>query len=68
MIMCPRCLTKINKELHEVVEGFKCLNCKQIFDNLNAISVINFCDCVSRVRYLGINTKENASLLLKMMQ
>jgi endogenous inhibitor of DNA gyrase (YacG/DUF329 family) len=68
MIRCPRCLGKINRELHDVADPIKCPSCRQEVNNLNAFSVVSFPDCVSSVRYVGLNTWENASLLLKMMQ
>ena len=76
MILCPRCLMKIDKELHEVTEKvtkgvaipFKCPACRQEITNLTAISTVPFPDCVSKVKYVGINTPQNANLLLKMMQ
>ena len=76
MIICPNCLKKIDKELHEVAERiekgvtipFKCPSCRQEFTNLTAISTVPFPDCVSKVRYVGLNTWEDARSLLKMMR
>jgi hypothetical protein len=68
MIFCPICLKKINKELHDVSEGVKCPHCKQEFDNTNAVSAVPFPDCVTKVKYVGLNSVENANLLFKMMQ
>lgn len=68
MILCPRCLKKLNKELHEIGDVFTCPNCRQIFSNQNAVPITNFCDCVSNIRYVGLNSVENANALLRMMQ
>ena len=68
MILCPRCFKKINKELHEVGDGFTCPNCRQIFSNENAVPTLKFPDCVSSIRYVGLNSIEDANFLLKMMQ
>ena len=68
MIFCPRCLHKVYKELHEVTYGMKCPSCRQEFDNMNAVPTVLFPDCVSKVRYVGLNSWENASSMLKMMQ
>lgn len=67
MIFCPRCLKKINKERHEVGDGFTCPNCRQRMDNTNAIPSLAFPDCVTNIRYIGLNTLENAKELLRMM-
>ena len=68
MIFCPRCLHKINKQRHEVGDGFKCPACRQTLDNTNAISTLAFPDCVTNIRYVGLNTLEDAKELLRMMQ
>jgi endogenous inhibitor of DNA gyrase (YacG/DUF329 family) len=68
LILCPRCLKKIDKELHDVADGFKCPSCKQIMNNLNAVPTVSFPDCVSKVRYVGLNSWEDASSLLNMMK
>ncbi len=68
MILCPICLCKIDRELHEVAAGFKCPSCRQEITNLTAISTVSFPDCVSKVRYVGLNSWEDARSILKMMQ
>ncbi len=68
MIRCPRCLKKVDKELHDVSTPFKCPNCKQLFDNTNAIPATSFPDCVTKVRYVGLNSPEDANILLNMMR
>ena len=76
MIICPNCLKKIDKELHEVAEKvergiilpFKCPSCRQEITNLTAISTVPFPDCVSKVRCVGLNTLVDAQSLLKMMR
>ena len=68
MIFCPRCFHKINKERHEVSDGYKCPSCRQTFDNTNAIPTFTFPDCVTNIRYVGLNTLEHAKELLRMMQ
>jgi hypothetical protein len=68
MIFCPRCFHKINRERHDLGDGFKCPSCRQMLDNTNAICALGFPDCVTNIRYVGLNTVEDANLLLKMMQ
>jgi endogenous inhibitor of DNA gyrase (YacG/DUF329 family) len=68
MIRCPRCLGKINRELHDVADGIKCPSCRQEVTNLNAYQTVGFPDCVTKVRYVGLNSWEDANFLLKMMQ
>ena len=71
MIMCPRCLTKINKEKHDVEENiFYCPNkwCKQELRKDIMVSCVPFPDCVTKVKYVGLNSWEDANQLLKMMQ
>ncbi len=68
MIRCPRCLHKMNRELHDVADPIKCPSCRQEVNNLNAFETVSFPDCVTKVRYVGLNSWEDASSLLKMMQ
>ena len=68
MIRCPRCLGKINRELHDVADPVKCPSCRQEVTNLNAYQTVGFPDCVSKVRYTGLNTWVSANILLKKMQ
>ena len=76
MILCPRCLTKIDKELHDMgeqiighyVKVFRCPKCKQEMTNLDAISTVRFPELITKVRYVGLNSWEDANKLLKMMQ
>jgi len=68
MIFCPRCLKKIDKERHDVADGYKCPNCRQTFDNSNAVPAFSFPNCVSKVCYVGLNTWQAANEILKMMQ
>ncbi len=76
MILCSICFKKIDKELHEVAERvemgitiiFKCPSCRQEITNLTAIPMVSFPDCVSKVRYTGLNSWEDARSILKMMQ
>lgn len=68
MILCPRCLKKFDKEMHDVGDGFTCPNCRQRFSNENAVPTIKFPDCVSNIRYVGLNSVEDANFLLRMMQ
>ena len=80
MVLCPYCLGKINKERHELAEVefyigkqrffhvAKCPYCKQEITNLTVVSTIPFPDCVVKVKYIGLNSNEDANSLLKMMQ
>ncbi len=68
MIICSRCLKNIDRELHGVTDGFKCPSCRQEVTNLTAIPTVSFPDCVSKVQYTGLNSWEDARVLLKMMQ
>ena len=68
MIRCPRCLHKINRELHDVADGIKCPSCRQEINNQNTFSTISFPECVSKVRYVGLNSWADAQSILKMMQ
>ena len=66
MIICPWCTSKINTERYNT--PYKCPSCKQKISNLNVISCIPFPECVSKVRYIGLNSEVDANSLLKMMQ
>lgn len=68
MILCPRCLKKINLDRYEIVEGMKCPSCRQEFNNLNAIPCIPFPDCIVKLRYAGLNSVQDANLLLRLME
>jgi hypothetical protein len=68
MILCPRCLKKIDKDRHDVADGYVCRNCRQRLDNTTAVSTILFPDCITKITYVGLNTWENAREILKMMQ
>jgi uncharacterized CHY-type Zn-finger protein len=67
MIFCPRCLKKFNKDRYEVSDGFICPNCRQQFNNATAICGILFPDCITKIRYVGLNSWEDAKEILKMM-
>lgn len=66
MIICPRCLTKIDKERYEAPS--RCPHCKQTIENSNVIPTIPFLDCISGIQYVGLNTQEGAKRLLEMMK
>ncbi len=68
MIRCSRCLAKINRELHEVASPIKCPACKQEVSNLNAIQTVTFPELISKVRYVGVNSWDDANRLMRMMQ
>lgn len=68
MILCPRCLKKINRDRHDVAEGMKCPSCRQEFNNLNAIPCLSFPDCIIKLRYVGLNSPQDANTLLRLME
>jgi DNA-directed RNA polymerase subunit RPC12/RpoP len=68
MIFCPLCLHKINIEQDTLADGYKCQSCKQIINNMNSIPCVSFPDCVSKIRYVGLNSWQDANMILKMMQ
>ncbi len=79
MIKCPFCLVSINKNREDVtekirrgkkgemlgLEEFHCPSCKQVFNNLNCISTIKFCDAISLI---SIKTKEGEEVARMMTQ
>lgn len=67
MILCPRCLKKIDKDIHDF-EELKCPSCRQIIHKKDAIPTIKFLDCISQIRFVGVNSEEDAKQLLEMMK
>jgi hypothetical protein len=59
MILCPHCLTKINKEREEAAQGISCPNCKQRFDNLSTIPTVKLFMAISLI---SIRTKAGEEL------
>lgn len=81
MLYCKRCYGKINLEQDKVAEKvqrhkdgsadvtiFRCPHCKQNITNMDVFTSVSFPNCVTKVKYIGLNSEADANALLKMMQ
>jgi len=52
----------------EVKGGAYCQNCRRILQSTEVSSVRPFVDCITKIRYVGLNSEEDARELLEMMK
>ena len=68
MIICPRCRKKIDVEREKVERMVKCPHCHNPLTVDSVIPTLQFADCITEVRYVGINSQEDAQAILEMMK
>jgi len=70
MVLCPYCLGRVPGDRHDIEEKItRCPNrhCGHELYKHTVIPMIPFPDCVVSVKCVGLNSDEDANMLLRMM-